>query len=111
MPNPAPNADIAGVSVSAQHVYSLSANRERKLVSAEAAGLRDRLVAELATASQRKDQFLAVLGHELRNPLAAIHAAHLQTLTGQMPGRAHEIISHQLATLVRSWTICWTPHA
>jgi signal transduction histidine kinase len=30
-------------------------------------------VAELATANRRKDEFLAMLGHELRNPLAAIH--------------------------------------
>jgi len=30
-------------------------------------------VAELTAANRRKDEFLAVLGHELRNPLAAIH--------------------------------------
>ena len=28
---------------------------------------------ELASANRRKDEFLAILGHELRNPLAAIH--------------------------------------
>jgi signal transduction histidine kinase/CheY-like chemotaxis protein len=67
----------------------------------QAAVLRDQLVAELATASKRKDHFLAVLGHELRNPLAAIHAAHLQTLTKPQPGRAQEIITHQLTTLMR----------
>ena len=30
-------------------------------------------VEELLTASRRKDEFLAMLGHELRNPLAALH--------------------------------------
>src|ERR1044071_3588921 len=56
-------------------------------------------MAELALASQRKDHFLAVLGHELRNPLAAIHAAH--TLAQRQPERAQEIIAHQISTLMR----------
>jgi signal transduction histidine kinase/ActR/RegA family two-component response regulator len=64
-----------------------------------AALAREALVAELAAASERKDHFLAVLGHELRNPLAAIHAAH--TLGQHQPGRSHEIISHQITTLMR----------
>lgn len=34
-----------------------------------------RLNAELSEANRRKDEFLAMLGHELRNPLAAIHTA------------------------------------
>jgi PAS domain S-box-containing protein len=43
---------------------------ERKLAALE----RERLMAELRTAISAKDQFLAVLSHELRNPLAAIQA-------------------------------------
>jgi PAS domain S-box-containing protein len=43
---------------------------ERKLAGLE----RDRLMAELQAANAAKDQFLAVLSHELRNPLAAIQA-------------------------------------
>lgn len=31
------------------------------------------LVEELASANRRKDEFLAILGHELRSPLASIH--------------------------------------
>jgi signal transduction histidine kinase/ActR/RegA family two-component response regulator len=67
----------------------------------EAARARDAALATLAAASQRKDDFLAMLGHELRNPLAAIGAAHAQTLASADPGRAQEIIGHQLATLTR----------
>jgi two-component system, sensor histidine kinase len=67
----------------------------------EAARARDAALATLAAASQRKDEFLAMLGHELRNPLAAIGAAHAHTLASSDGGRAQEIIGHQLATLTR----------
>lgn len=40
----------------------------------------NRRVHDLAEANQRKDEFLAILGHELRNPLAAINNA-IQLLT------------------------------
>ena len=40
-------------------------------------------IAELAEASHRKDEFLAMLAHELRNPIAAIStAAELSTMSG-----------------------------
>jgi signal transduction histidine kinase len=54
--------------------------------------LRDRTEAEraieadrLAAATERKDEFIAMLGHELRNPLAAISLAS-QILTSETPG-------------------------
>src|SRR4051812_9268311 len=93
--------DSALLRVAANQAAVALANKRYVAELSQAAVLRDQLVAELATASTRKDQFLAVLGHELRNPLAAIHAAHLQTLTNPQPGRAQEIISHQLTTLMR----------
>jgi signal transduction histidine kinase len=46
-------------------------------------------VEELTTASRRKDEFLATLGHELRSPLAAIQNAVrlLSNQTGETPPR------------------------
>ena len=46
-------------------------------------------VQELATANRRKDEFLAMLGHELRSPLAAIQNAVrlLSSQTGETPPR------------------------
>ena len=46
-------------------------------------------VEELTTANRRKDEFLAMLGHELRSPLAAIQNAVrlLSSQTGETPQR------------------------
>jgi signal transduction histidine kinase/CheY-like chemotaxis protein len=93
--------DCALLRVAANQSAVALANKRYIVELNQAAALREQLVAELAIASKRKDEFLAVLGHELRNPLAAIHAAHLQSLTNAKPGRAQEIISHQLTTLMR----------
>jgi PAS domain S-box-containing protein len=56
----------------------------------------------LQDADRRKDEFLATLAHELRNPLAAIRMA-LGVLArgGHDPGRVHGIIERQSAQLVR----------
>src|SRR5437764_13375968 len=60
----------------------------------------------LKEAARRKDEFLAVLAHELRNPLAPIYAA-LGVLRIRGPDRretagwAREVIERQLAHLVR----------
>lgn len=57
---------------------------------------------ERAEAAVRaKDEFLAMLGHELRNPLSPILTAlQLLRLKGQV-GREHEIIERQVSNLVR----------
>ena len=61
---------------------------------------RERLVARLQEQDQRKDEFLAMLAHELRNPLAPISAAaDLLRLTGADAARVKqtsEIISRQV---------------
>lgn len=64
-----------------------------------------RLYRELQDADQRKDQFLAMLAHELRNPLSAISNA-LQVLRHSPQGdpraaRAQDIIERQVHHQVR----------
>ena len=65
---------------------------------------RKRLEQERADDSRRKDEFLAVMGHELRNPLAAIHTA-IGVLSGDAPApqraRMEEIIRRQTAMMRR----------
>jgi CheY-like chemotaxis protein len=64
-----------------------------------------RLYVKLREADRRKDEFLAVLAHELRNPLAPItNALHLMRLSGEMSPaneRMHGIIERQVGHLVR----------
>lgn len=48
--------------------------------------------ADLAEQHRRKDEFLAMLGHELRNPLAALrHGVELLSLTDEDPARSGQI--------------------
>ena len=65
--------------------------------------VRDR-TAMLTKADQRKDEFLATLAHELRNPLAPIRFA-LETLREGNPpaaaARARDVIERQVGQLVR----------
>ena len=64
-----------------------------------------RLYGALREADQRKDEFLALLGHELRNPLAPIrNALGILRLPGADPavaGRARETMERQVEHLVR----------
>jgi PAS domain S-box-containing protein len=60
---------------------------------------------QLAQADRRKDEFLAVLSHELRNPLAPIRSS-LDVLDRAAPGgaqarRAHAVIDRQVNHLAR----------
>ena len=75
--------------------------RERKRVEAE----RERAHAHAEAASRAKDEFFAMLGHELRNPLGAITTAlHVIELCGPLDersGEARAIIGRQVQHLVR----------
>jgi signal transduction histidine kinase len=60
-------------------------------------------IEELASANRRKDEFLAMLSHELRSPLAAIHYAvrFLRTQTGEVAAqqRMQALIERQLGRM------------
>jgi signal transduction histidine kinase/ActR/RegA family two-component response regulator len=59
-------------------------------------------VAELAEANRRKDEFLAMLGHELRNPLAAVrHAVTAARLRDGASDRSLDVADRQLDALTR----------
>jgi signal transduction histidine kinase/CheY-like chemotaxis protein len=60
---------------------------------------------ELMAAHRRKDDFLAILAHELRNPLAPIRSAvqllNMPSATDDMAARARETIERQVGNLTR----------
>jgi signal transduction histidine kinase/ActR/RegA family two-component response regulator len=76
--------------------------RVRTMISAARAALRARkrqyevrdLVGQLHGRIEERDQFLAMLGHELRNPLAAITLA-IESLRLDQHDTAHEILLRQ----------------
>jgi len=64
-----------------------------------------RLYAELRAADRSKEEFLAVLAHELRNPLAPIrNSLHIMRLSGELTPageRVQEVMERQVSHLVR----------
>ncbi|MEA2661138.1 MAG: hypothetical protein QOH08_710 [Chloroflexota bacterium] len=62
-------------------------------------------VEQLADIDRRKDEFLAMLGHELRNPLAPVSAAlEVMRLRADDPlriGNAREVVERQIAHMTR----------
>jgi PAS domain S-box-containing protein len=66
---------------------------------------RERLLVTLQSADQRKDEFLATLAHELRNPMAAISTALmlLESSGGdaEKAARYHATAKRQMGNLVR----------
>jgi signal transduction histidine kinase/ActR/RegA family two-component response regulator len=64
---------------------------------------REELLGELQSASRAKDEFLAMLGHELRNPLSPIITA-LRLMRHKSPGavtREQQVIERQVNHLTR----------
>ncbi|MEO5565269.1 MAG: response regulator [Luteimonas sp.] len=60
------------------------------------------LMEQLREADRRKDEFLAMLAHELRNPLAPlINALNIRRLSGHGDEPLHGLMERQLALLVR----------
>jgi signal transduction histidine kinase len=66
---------------------------------------RDKLVAELREESRRKNDFLAILSHELRNPLApiinSVFILERANRDGDQAKRAREIIGRQVQHMTR----------
>jgi signal transduction histidine kinase len=64
-----------------------------------------RLYQEVREADRRKDEFLAILGHELRNPLApisnALHVLKLPAASGRVVEQAREMMERQVQHMVR----------
>lgn len=61
-----------------------------------------RALLEAETANRSKDEFLAMLGHELRNPLAPIVTAlHIMKLRGDQASEERHIIERQVTHLSR----------
>lgn len=64
-----------------------------------------RLYQEVREADRKKDEFLAILGHELRNPLApisnALHILKLPRANGQLLEQAREMMERQVQHMVR----------
>src|SRR5205807_6258710 len=64
-----------------------------------------RLYAALQEADRRKDEFLAMLAHELRNPLApirnALHVMKMPGANGAAVEQARQMTERQVAHMVR----------
>jgi PAS domain S-box-containing protein len=90
---------IVGASKIARDVTERRAlDRERE----QLLGIAQRAWAQANAANRAKDEFLAMLGHELRNPLAAVgNALHSARLEPSRTERALEIASRQTAQLAR----------
>ncbi|MEX1034143.1 MAG: response regulator [Cellvibrionaceae bacterium] len=66
----------------------------------EEIGERERAEQELSESVRRKDEYIAILAHELRNPLSAIHNAmevmQLDTVSEQQLGWAQKLLQRQV---------------
>ncbi|HET6398934.1 MAG TPA: GAF domain-containing protein [Candidatus Thermoplasmatota archaeon] len=87
---------VAGLAAVAMHNARLYRELRRSEEEARQAYQR------AAAADRRKDEFLAMLGHELRNPLSPILTAlSLQRMREPTPNRERDIIQRQVDHLVR----------
>jgi signal transduction histidine kinase len=97
------NRELEVVNRSLQHANSELAAANRTLQSEIAE--RARIAQALKEADRHKDEFLAMLAHELRNPLAPIHNAielmRMKPLDDPQLNWARDVIARQLTSLTR----------
>jgi PAS domain S-box-containing protein len=94
------DADDRGYLTAVANLWGQALHRAR-LAEAERDAIRRALEAE-TLATRKKDEFLAMLGHELRNPLAPIvTATSLLRVRGRASSRELEILDRQARHLVR----------
>jgi len=76
--------------------------RERQDLLRQSEERAQRLYQQAADADRRKDEFLAMLGHELRNPIAPITTSlYLMKLRGQPDDKERSVIERQVEHLGR----------
>jgi signal transduction histidine kinase/ActR/RegA family two-component response regulator len=86
----------------ARQAADLIASREHQEQLAELNRKLEKRNAELADQNRKKEDFLAVLGHELRNPMAAIHSSlELITPSDEQANRALAVLRRQSQHLIR----------
>ncbi|MEB2345738.1 MAG: PAS domain S-box protein [Deltaproteobacteria bacterium] len=91
-----------GVTGAAKIVRDVTARRALEAQREQLLGVAQRARAEAEAASRSKDEFLAMLSHELRNPLAALrNAVYSARLDPGRRERALEIATHQAEQLGR----------
>jgi two-component system CheB/CheR fusion protein len=97
-----PSNVIAGVVISFVDITEL---KDAEAALREAVAERERAEQSLLDADRRKDEFLAVLSHELRNPLApvrnSLHLLEHSPAGSEAAVRAREIIGRQVGHLAR----------
>lgn len=92
--------ELAAINESLQLANEELASRNLQL--SEEIAERNRVEALLLEHDRRKDEFLAMLAHELRNPLASVaNSVSAFKLASPTPHPLHEAMSRQIALLVR----------
>ena len=109
--SPSPPSAVAEVETvreamvrAAEALSERAAERDRRIAAETARAEADRRTETMERMSREKDEFLAMLGHELRNPLGAIASANAVLdragNAGPAAGRARAIIDRQVHHLV-----------